>query len=394
MEDFDTEDMSEIANHFLISSSGFPPENYGDLKLPVVEPNGDLNINALQAVKGGRGVSRVSGLGNDMEEDIVEWVNKTANDEFDRDWGTEEMAYNQDMDDMMDEYMFETREEAMEAGEEMGLEGVHMHGEMYCPGPTHQDLMDAVASMGEYGYGSSDMDEEEEEMTVHSIRGTAGKPTPLTTVGGVRVLPGDDLRLTYSKTEESDADSLTQYKVINMNEEIEAKLSELDQPVAVEAEELTQLQEKADRFEEMSESLDALRERTDILDKVDASQVEELAEADDPVVVESARFEELTEEAEQVKSIYAAALAEEYPAFDAEELLGKFSIEELRAKFEDTIGSVEEELTATSPEPRSQDAAEESLEEAAAEPESDEEELTDAVTEKQQELKSKILGGY
>ena len=37
----------------LFSGSGVPPETLGDLKLPVVEPFGDLNENALQTPHGG-----------------------------------------------------------------------------------------------------------------------------------------------------------------------------------------------------------------------------------------------------------------------------------------------------------------------------------------------------
>lgn len=331
LEDFDTDDLSEVAKHFLISASGFPPEDFTDLKLPVVEPNGDLNLNALAAVKGGRGVSAVDGLSDDMESKIVDWVNSTANEEFDEDWGNEE--------------------------------------------------------------------EENAQAEAHEIDGTSGRPTPQTQqrLGGVRVLSGDDLRQLADKSEESDVDSLTIYKVDNMTENIEEKLSELDEPVAVEASEVEELREKADRFEEMSESLEALRERTDILDEVDRSQVEELADAEDPVVKESARYEELQSEAEQVKTVYAASLAEEMPAFTAEELADNFSIESLREKFEEHIGDVEEELASSeSAEPRSQDPTEEELEDAAneeSEADEAEEELADQVADKQAEIRDKILGG-
>jgi hypothetical protein len=326
LEDFDTDDPGEVANHFLISSSGFPPENFTDLKLPVVEPNGDLSRNALVAVKGGRGASAVDGLSDEMESEIIEWVNKTANEEFDENWGEEE--------------------------------------------------------------------EENAQAKAHDSD-TAGRPTPgENTVGGVRVLSGDDLQHKRGKSGESDADSLTNYKVINMTENIEEKLSELDEPVAVEAREVEELRNKADRFEEMSENLEALRERTDILDDVDRSQVEELAESEDAVVVESARYEELTSEAEQVAGVYAAQLAEEYPAFSAEELTDKFSIEELREKYEEQIGDVEDLASSSEAEPRSQDADEESLEDAADEAdESDSEELSDKAAEKQAEMKRKILEG-
>jgi hypothetical protein len=45
--DFETDDLSEIADHFVLSASGFPPVAFSDLKLPVVDPDGNLNENAL-----------------------------------------------------------------------------------------------------------------------------------------------------------------------------------------------------------------------------------------------------------------------------------------------------------------------------------------------------------
>ena len=380
MEDFDTDDLEEIAAHFLISETGFPPENFGDLKLPVVEPNGDLNVNALAAVKGGRGVSAVDGLSSDMEDEIVDWVNMTANKEFDKDWGTDEEEA-AEHGDVPEDHRFESEEDAMAMAEELDLEGVHemeFDGEtMYVPGETHEDYMDAISENSKHGYG----EEDEEEMAY----GESTQPD----VVGVRVLPGDDLQQMYDKSGESDADSLTQYKVTTMNEQIEEKLSELDDPVAVEGDELSTLQEKADRFEEMSENLEALRERTDILDDVSRDSVEELRDGEDPVVVESARYEELQGEAEQVKSVYAAQLSDHYDAFESDELADKFSIEELREKYEDQFGSIEELADSTQAEPQSQDPSEEELEEG-SDDEGSEEELSDEVAQRQAEIRSKL----
>lgn len=269
----------------------------------------------------------------------------------------------------------------MAMAEELDLEGVHemeFDGEtMYVPGETHEDYMDAISENSKHGYG----EEDEEEMAY----GESTQPD----VVGVRVLPGDDLQQMYDKSGESDADSLTQYKVTTMNEQIEEKLSELDDPVAVEGDELSTLQEKADRFEEMSENLEALRERTDILDDVSRDSVEELRDGEDPVVVESARYEELQGEAEQVKSVYAAQLSDHYDAFESDELADKFSIEELREKYEDQFGSIEELADSTQAEPQSQDPSEEELEEG-SDDEGSEEELSDEVAQRQAEIRSKL----
>jgi len=308
MEDFDTDDMSEIAKHYLVSKSGFPPENFGDLALPVVGPEGDLYLNALQNAKA-RG-SQVSGLSGDMLDKVMSMINSLANDNFE----------------------------------------------------------------------SADF----EEMKI-------GGGVPRKTTSLVRVLTGDDLWQSDGETKESEMDEIAT-KVTNMNDDIEQKLAELNEPVAVEQDDLEELQEKADRFSEMSSTLEALKERTDILDSVDREQVEELAEAEEPVVVESARMETLSEEAEQVAETYASELASE-SFLTAEELTDKFTIGELREKYEEQIGNPAEELASSEDaEPKSGDVDEEELQERAG---SDEEELSsesDEAEQMREELRNKILG--
>ena len=227
----------------------------------------------------------------------------------------------------------------------------------------------------------------ERSLTEEMASGSSNRRTSANegSVGSVSVLTGDDLR--NGSLGESETDSLTTQVITNMTT-IEEELSELDEPVAVEKNDLEELQSKANQFEDMNSSLEELRERTDILDSVDREQVEELAESEEPVVVESTRYEELTAEAEQVKGVYAEALSEAYDLFEADELCDRYSIEELRSKYEENIGNPEEELAAS---PRSGDPSEEELEEAAGE--GDTEELSDDVASKQEELRNKIIGG-
>ncbi|WP_207586430.1 hypothetical protein [Halomontanus rarus] len=83
LEDFSTDDLSEAADHFVLSASGFPPENFTDLKLPVVEPSGELNRNALQTAKsGGHGVGAVEGLDDEKREAVDELIDRLANEHF------------------------------------------------------------------------------------------------------------------------------------------------------------------------------------------------------------------------------------------------------------------------------------------------------------------------
>lgn len=89
LEDFDTDDLSEVADHFLLSASGFPPENFTDLKLPVVDPDGNLNRNALRTAKsGGRGVGAIDDLDDDTRDEVEDTIDNLANEHFeDADFG-------------------------------------------------------------------------------------------------------------------------------------------------------------------------------------------------------------------------------------------------------------------------------------------------------------------
>lgn len=89
LEDFDTDDLSDVDDHFILSASGFPPENFTDLKLPVVDPDENLNKNALQTAKsGGHGVGAVEDLDDDKRDDIEDMIDDLANEHFeDADFG-------------------------------------------------------------------------------------------------------------------------------------------------------------------------------------------------------------------------------------------------------------------------------------------------------------------
>ena len=84
MEDFDTDDLSEIDGHFLLSASGFPPDKFTDLKLPVVDPDGNLNENALEAAHGGaHSVEAIDDLDEDTKQDVKDLLEDLSQSEFD-----------------------------------------------------------------------------------------------------------------------------------------------------------------------------------------------------------------------------------------------------------------------------------------------------------------------
>lgn len=88
MEDFDTDDLAEVDDHFLLSSSGFPPEDFTDLHLPVVDPDGNLNLNALQTAHGGaHSVEAMDGVDDETVEDAKAKLESLSREAFDHDLG-------------------------------------------------------------------------------------------------------------------------------------------------------------------------------------------------------------------------------------------------------------------------------------------------------------------
>ncbi|MFC6725617.1 hypothetical protein ACFQE1_14830 [Halobium palmae] len=86
--DFDTDDLAEIADHFLLPASGFPPEAFEDLKLPVADADGDLDLNALETAHGGaHSVEAVEGIDDGTKPDAKERIERLAREEFDREIG-------------------------------------------------------------------------------------------------------------------------------------------------------------------------------------------------------------------------------------------------------------------------------------------------------------------
>lgn len=87
-EDFDTDDLSEIDDHFVLSAAGFPPDNFTDLKLPVVSPDGTLNENALQAAHGGaHSVETIDDIDDDTKQAVKGLLGDLSREAFDADIG-------------------------------------------------------------------------------------------------------------------------------------------------------------------------------------------------------------------------------------------------------------------------------------------------------------------
>jgi hypothetical protein len=396
--DLSDEEKETVANHFMVARGGFPGETYSDLKLPVVEPNGELSRNALLAVKGGRGASAVDGLSEEMESDIMEWVNSTANDPdvFDEDWGDEEemMDYDNRHENarrMLEDFLdidgnseddtvvkfegYANRSDVTTVVEQfMSMDGMTRRS-------TVEEFGEWLSDTSSQAYGDSngmmDEDEEADEMSASAVT----------------VMTGDDLRQENNGASVSAATQVPDNVIIGdstMDDELEAELSKLDEPAAVEQSTFEELQEKAAKYDSMEEDIASLRERTEVLDEVSRETVEELAEMDEPRIVEESEYEQLSDEAEEVKTVYAEKVAEDTP-FEASELAETYDIGTLREKFEDMGHSTDELASTDEPEPKSADASEEELEAASDDAEeTDEAELEQERKQAQAELRERM----
>jgi len=95
MEDFDTDDMSEIDDHFIVSKTGeWPPENYGDLALPVVFPDGDLSLDALDSAH--QTAPQMDGVSDDMADKLQTKIDNWAQEHFDQPVAGEQMEEGDD----------------------------------------------------------------------------------------------------------------------------------------------------------------------------------------------------------------------------------------------------------------------------------------------------------
>jgi hypothetical protein len=78
-----SDDLGEVAEHFVLSSSRFPPETFSDLKVPVVDPDGNLNLDALRtAYSGGHSVERIEDIDDETVEEAREVLEELAEEGF------------------------------------------------------------------------------------------------------------------------------------------------------------------------------------------------------------------------------------------------------------------------------------------------------------------------
>lgn len=80
---FDDSRVEAADDHFLLSATGFPPERYEDLELPVVDADGQLNRNALADAAYGPGSVETLDVPEEIEEEAKDLVHDLLASEFD-----------------------------------------------------------------------------------------------------------------------------------------------------------------------------------------------------------------------------------------------------------------------------------------------------------------------
>lgn len=82
-QEYDDSRVAAVDDHFLLSASGFPPEQYEDLELPVVDEDGQLNRNALANAAYGPGSVEMLDVSDELEEETKELAHELLREQFD-----------------------------------------------------------------------------------------------------------------------------------------------------------------------------------------------------------------------------------------------------------------------------------------------------------------------
>jgi len=312
-ESLDTEMKSAIAEHFIYAEGGLPPENYGDLKFPVVSPDGTLYLDALRSVKQTLHLADVS------EEDadkIREIANDLAKREFGKDWKTGQ-SIEQSVDISQD--ALQAIQAEAHSVPTRAKSHISQFKEVYRRGIKSYDMVDDEVTQGK----------DAEEWAIERVREyanllEAGLPADERYSEDNNLLPSN-----HPRSEPIDDTQLTEVSPAGF------RGVELEPTVMTEA--------TVAKLQGDNTMTDTTDERVEELE----AQVEEL----------ESRNDELLDEIEQVRAEYAATLADEGP-FTKDELVDKFTVEELREKYDENEAV---QLAEGGPAPQAGDAEEAEL---------------------------------
>ncbi len=292
-----------------------------------------------------------------------------------------EMAYSKDeeadMAEVPDEYVFSNPGEAVEKAEEMGVgdgedlagdEMIHTHGEgddaVFMPAPSHDALMEMLEEMGELAgadlkgvgpvefddTGEGDLDESEiptDDYEGHYLNaGDTKSDSSFPLVDGDGVLRRGNVDAAWDLRGQGDLGmprDAAERVMRSLGREFGEPGSEAN-PIPEEAYESESAAATTDDPEPGEVAGGEPEQRIDGTDdrfNPHMSETEEelrarLSEKDDRIAELESQVEQYEAERDDVARAYAEALAADDSVFDADDLVAKFEVAELREKFEGT----------------------------------------------------------
>jgi len=326
--DMSSSEKEAIGMHFMISKSGFPAENFGDLALPVVEPNGDLNLNALQNAKAR--VGQVSGIDEDEIRRVGRMINNLANGNFD------------DVD-----------------FEDVDMSG---NGEMKQHGDEDEEMSGHKEEMAEYQYSEGDKVKWQDGAAQGVIRGRTKSECYNSEIKGSNEICGTEEEPAYLIEIYKDGETtgtMVAHKQGTLNKgDFELNDISVKNPMA--EEEQTEQEPEADESVEEesvenSENYVTAEELEDFKSEVINTVQEELGDDDEAdEEAEDGDVEEVEEEASDNTELSEfEEFRQENPEMSLSEAAEEFEeaskdvdtkIEEMQEKFEEKISDLEEKL--------------------------------------------------
>jgi len=330
-EDLSESEKKAIGRHFLISKSGFPAENFGDLGLPVVEPDGTLNLNALQNAKAR--VSQVSGIDEDEIRRVSKMINNLANGNFE-DADFEEV-------DMAENGMNPSDEEMSKHNEEMEeVEYSYSEGDKVKWDSSGGTAMGVVRDRTKDSCFNERIDgdvevcgEEDAPAYLIEIFDDEEGETTGTMVGHKQdTLNKADFELNDTMVKNPMAQEETEQEPETEESSVEEEESVENSDDFVTADQLEDF--KSEVVDELKQELADDDEADEEAEGGDAEEVEEEASDD----TELSEFEEFRQENPEL------SLSEAAQKFEEETKSADEKIEEMQQKFEDKISGLEEKL--------------------------------------------------
>lgn len=281
-EDLSDDEKTSIGEHYIVSSTGFPSENFGDMSLPVVQPDGSLNLNALANSKARAG--QVEGLSEENVLKVKKMVTEIANDNFeDADFekvengeDTENNNLNKDTmvkTDMAEEQEVEQEPETEESPEEESAEEETVeNSEDYVTADRLEDFKSEVVN--ELKQELEDDEDDGEEAEDEEVEEAEASDEELSDFEEFRT-ENPELSLSEAAERFEEETKSADEKIEEVAQKFENKISDLEDKLEDKEEEVEELSEKVENPQRATQASDD-GEEEDVREKVSELSDEEL----------------------------------------------------------------------------------------------------------------------